>query len=142
MNLNITTEYDGKMPDVTKPNSEILRTLGEDGIRNMISQHYDLLVQSEIKDIFPEKNSKALEFAKQKSADFFIQIMGGQNYYTQNRGNPMLKKRHMPFPINMEARIVWLKNYREVITQLQLPDSLKLSLWNYLDKFSLWMMNS
>lgn len=140
MEFKITTEYDGRMPEVTLPGSGLLQDLGEEGIRAMVNNHYDLLVQSPIKDMFPP-NSEALAIAKQKSADFFIQIMGGTRYYEQRRGNPMLRKRHMPFPIDMEARIVWLECYREVLSKLNAEEQHLIAFWIYLDKFSLWMMN-
>jgi hemoglobin len=140
MNLEITTIYDGKMPNVQLPNPGLYTSIGEEGIRKMISDHYDLLVKSKIAAMFPD-NEEALNMAKQRSADFFIQIMGGRRYYEERRGNPMLRKRHMPFPIDMEARIEWLSCYREVLLQIDAPELYIQSYWNYLDKFSLWMMN-
>ena len=140
MNFEITTTYDGKMPDVQLPNKSLLSEIGEEGVRKMIAMHYDLLADSSIKALFPPKG-KALEMAKKRSADFFVQILGGHPYYQENRGNPMLRKRHMPFPIDMNARIVWLECYQEVLKATKAEPATIASFWNYLDKFSLWMMN-
>lgn len=141
-NYIITKDYNGERPRVTMPNPEFLRFLGEEKFRALISRHYDLLIESDIKHLFPE-NKEALNAAKSRSADFFIQIMGGPEYYKQNRGEPMMKKRHMPFAIDMKARIVWLECYRLALLEIDdLPDHLAVSYWNYLDNFSLWMMNS
>lgn len=107
----------------------------------MVSDHYNLLVQSPVKDIFP-KNPVALEKAKEHSADFFIQICGGPDYFNKNRGMPQLNRRHQPFTITAEGRVEWLKCYQQVIGKLDLPDEVKLSFWNYLDVFSKWMVNS
>jgi hemoglobin len=115
--------------------------LKEKGMRKMVSNHYDLLVKSEIKDLFP-KNPIALEKAKEHSADFFIQICGGPQYFNQNRGMPQLNKRHLPFKITNEGREVWLNCYKVVLNKLGLPDEVLLSYWNYLDVFSKWMVNS
>jgi len=138
----ITTEFDGKLPQVTLPNAEFLKYLGEDRFRQLVSRHYDLLVQSTIKHLFPT-HEFALQNAKSRSADFFIQLMEGPDYYRQNRGEPMMRKRHLPFTIDMDARIVWLQCYQTALMELHdVPQDLTQSFWNYLDKFSLWMINS
>ncbi len=141
-NFNITTSFNGVLPQVTMPNPDFLNSLGEERFRSLISRHYDLLTESSVSHLFP-KSKEAIETAKTRSADFFIQIMGGPDYYKQNRGEPMMRKRHMPFKIDMEARIVWLECYQIALSDLkEVSENLKLSYWNYLDQFSLWMVNS
>lgn len=140
--FNITTDFDGNVPKVTLPTPDFLTVLGEEGFRTLVSRHYDLLVESKIKHLFPT-HERALAKAKSHSADFFIQLMGGPEYYRQNRGEPMMRKRHLPFKIDMEARIVWLQCYQIALNELEeVPTHLKQSFWNYLDQFSLWMINS
>ncbi len=141
MNFTISTYIPGSRPKVLLPDQEILNYLGEEGIRKVISNHYDLLRKSEIGNLFP-KNSEVFEKAKRKSSDFFIQIMGGHPYYKENQGPPMMTRRHSPFKITPEARIVWLECYKLVFEKLDLPDNLKQSYWDYLDKFSMWMVNT
>ncbi len=125
-----------------KPNVKIYEYLGEDGIRNMVSKHYDLLILSEIKEMFPT-DPKDLDGAKKRSADFFIQRLGGPEYYKMTRGNPMLANRHLPFKINPKARTIWLDCYRKVLSDLpeSVPEELILELWRWLDEFSNWMVN-
>ena len=141
MDFSINQYEFGQRPAVTIPSPEILRVLNEEGIRRMVSDHYDLLSQSEIKHLFP-RIEEALDKAKQRSSDFFIQICGGHPYFNENRGKPMLAKRHAPFKITPEARIVWLDCYRQVLAKLDLPLELKESFWNYLNVFSFWMVNT
>ncbi|NOR74723.1 MAG: globin [Draconibacterium sp.] len=131
----------GEHPNVTLPSSEMFSLLKEDGIRKMVSDHYDLLIESTIKDLFP-KNPIALEKAKEHSADFFIQICGGPEYFNKNRGRPLLKKRHMPFKITAAGREEWLNCYKPVLEKMDLPENVIQSFWNYLDIFSKWMVNS
>ena len=107
----------------------------------MVSDHYDLLSQSEINNLFP-RIDEALEKAKQRSADFFIQICGGHPYFNENRGKPLLVKRHAPFQITPEARKVWLKCYQQVLSDLNIQEEIIQSFWNYLNIFSFWMVNS
>jgi len=141
MNYNITQAQFGSRPPVTKPNPKFLEVLGEDGLRNLVSNHYDILRTSQIKDLFPKDDEKFAK-AKQNSADFFIQICGGPDYFNQNRGNPMMVARHEPFKITPKARLVWLESYKNALENLELEDELKQSFWNYIDIFSIWMINT
>ena len=141
MELKITNYFPGARPQVTLPGNQIFLLLKEEGMRKMVSDFYDLLVDSDIKDLFP-KNPIALEKAKEHSADFFIQICGGPMYFNKNRGRPMLNQRHLPFKITREGRETWLNCYKVVLEKLNLPENVLLPFWNYLDVFSKWMVNS
>lgn len=141
MEFPITQAQVGTRPQVQLPSHNILKTLGEEGMRKMVSDHYDLLRESKIKGLFPPSD-EGFAMAKKHSADFFIQICGGPRYFDESRGAPMMAARHSPFKITQEARKVWLESYIQVIKELPMNDELKLSLWNYLDIFSIWMLNS
>ena len=141
MNFIISQYEFGHRPPVTIPSPEFLKLITEEGIRKLVSDHYDLLSQSEVKHLFP-RIEEALEKAKQRSSDFFIQICGGQPYYNKSRGKPMLAARHSPFAINQQARIIWLQCYIEVLSKLELPEEIILTFWNYLNHFSFWMVNT
>lgn len=141
MQFNISQAQFGIRPSVTLPNPEFLKVLGEEGIRKLISDHYDLIKQSSIYEIFPQ-DEKEFEQAKINSSDFFIQICGGKKYFNENRGAPMMVARHQPFKITPKTRIVWLECYIEVLKKLDIDENLLKSFWNYLDIFSIWMINS
>lgn len=141
MDFVITSYIPGFRPPVTLPSHKMFLLLKEEGIRKIVSDHYDLLVQSSISDLFP-KNPVALEKAKENSADFFIQICGGPEYFNKHRGQPMLNRRHLPFKITPEGREVWLECYKSVLSNLNLPGDVIISFWNYVDVFSKWMVNS
>lgn len=141
MQYNITPAQIGTRPQVSLPNPKILEILGEDGMRKMVSNHYDLLKESNIRGLFPPTD-EGFEMAKKHSADFFIQICGGPRYFDMSRGAPRMVARHMPFAITQEARRIWLESYIMVLNNLNLDDEIKQSFWNYLDIFSIWMMNT
>lgn len=141
MNFTINQYEFGQRPPVTLPSPQFIQFLKEEGIRKMVSDHYDLISKSEIKQLFP-RIEEALDKAKQRSSDFFIQICGGHPYYNENRGKPMLAGRHRPFAITPQARIVWLQCYIQVLSKLQIPEDVLQSFWNYLNVFSFWMVNT
>ena len=141
MNYNITPAMTPSNQNVALPSPMIIQTIGEEGMRKLVSDHYDLLAQSDIKDMFPPK-PKLLEIAKKNSADFFIQICGGHPHFNENRGAPRMRARHMPFKITPEARIVWLETYAQALEKTELSDELKTSFWDYINIFSIWMLNT
>jgi len=141
MEFTINQYEFGQRPAVTLPSPEVLKILKEEGLRQIVSDHYDLISKSEIKHLFP-RIEEQLDKAKQRSSDFFIQICGGHPYFNENRGKPMLASRHSPFKITPEARIVWLKCYQQVLSKLELPNEVLHSFWNYLNVFSFWMVNT
>jgi hemoglobin len=141
MNLQINSYRLGERPDVTKPDQKFYKELGEEGIRKMVSKHYDLLRASKITHLFA-RNDDEFELSKQHSADFMIQICGGTDYYNQRRGRPMLINRHAPFQITPEARIIWLNCYKQVLLELEISEESLQSFWNYLNVFSAWMVNT
>ncbi len=141
MELKINTYPLGARPEVTKPHPDFINELGEDGIRTMVSRHYDLLRQSSIKHLFPEDDQE-FEKAKTRSVDFMIQICGGPDYFNRNRGRPMLIDRHSPFVINAEGRVVWLLCYKQALLETGLSERLIRSFWDYINVFSAWMVNS
>jgi hemoglobin len=141
MDFLITKYVPGQRPEVPLPSHEMFRILKEEGIRKLVSDHYNLLAKSEIKELFPQ-DAAGLERAKKNTSDFFIQICGGPMYFNKNRGRPMMYKRHLPHKITPLAREVWLGCYRQAIQKQNLPEEVALSFWNYLDVFSKWMVNS
>lgn len=141
LELKISEATKGARPNVPMPDPALLNFLKEEGIRQLVSNHYDRIKTSSIRHLFPA-NEVIFEAAKRNSADFFVQICGGKPYYNENRGAPMLVRRHLPFTIDKEARKVWLGIYRELLYELNLPDEIVLSFWNYLDQFSIWMVNA
>ncbi len=141
MDFIITKGQVGTRPRVELPSSGFLEAIGEEGMRQLISDHYDLLKQSNIRGLFPPSD-EGFELAKKHSADFFIQICGGPKYFNKSRGNPMMAARHAPCAITSKARDIWLESYIIILKKLDVDEKLKESFWKYIDIFSIWMMNT
>jgi len=145
LDFSILPYTEGVNPPVTKPNPAFLTDIGEQGMRDLFARFYAELFQSPIKDIFP-LNEEEMQIAAQHSADFFIQICGGHAYFNQNRGAPQMRKRHAEFPITSHARLHWLVTFEEALQpiineKLSSEENIQ-SLWNYINIFSQWMINT
>jgi len=114
-------------------------------MRALLDRFYMGLYESPIKELFP-KEIDVMKDAGQVSADFFIQICGGTPYFNQNHGAPQMGKRHAPFAITPDARLHWLVCFEEalqlIIDEKQSSEENIQSFWDYLNVFSIWMINA
>jgi len=144
LNLTVTPTQFGQRPPVTKPNPGFLQELTEEGFRKLVADHYDLLKDSDISELFPVDDPAEFAAAKKHAADFMIQICGGPSYFNQSRGAPQMVGRHAPFKITDKARLRWLECYAMLLPALSETVSNEniQSYWNYLNVFSQWMVNT
>ncbi|MFA6188498.1 MAG: globin [Sulfuricurvum sp.] len=145
MNLTITEGALGVRPPVTKPHPGFLFEVGEERMRKLVNDHYEKIRTSDISFLFPIFDEDDFSAAKKHAADFLIQICGGPAYFNQSRGEPRMVGRHAPFRIDAAARRRWLELYAELLPALEAeginPEYIQ-SFWNYLDIFSIWMINT
>jgi hemoglobin len=141
MTFEIIPYQKENLPEVMLPDKKLLELLGEEGMRKLANNHYNLLRTSKISHLFA-KDDDEFEKSKLRSSDFFIQILGGHPYFNENRGRPMLVQRHAPFVITPKARITWLECYREALKILEIEEAVLASFWNYLNALSMRMINS
>lgn len=120
---------------------ELFVLLGEDTIRRMLSLFYENLSDSGIAHLFPVE-PEAREAAAQRSADFFIQLMGGPPFYSERHGPPRMRMRHLPFEITTGARDLWLECFRDALDALPFPIEKRAAFENFLEEFSAWMVNT
>ncbi len=143
LNFNILPYVEGVKPPVIKPNPAFLSEIGEEGMRDLFRRFYSALYQSPIKALFPQTEEEMM-VASQHSADFFIQICGGTPYFNKNRGAPQMGRRHAPFAITPEARLHWLVLFEDSLQPLvgKISDENMQSFWDYINVFSIWMINT
>ena len=89
--------------------------------------------------MYPEHD---LEGAIQRLAGFLEQYWGGPTTYSDERGHPRLRMRHMPFTVTPEARDRWLHHMRTAVDELELSPLHDATLWAYLDRAAHAMVNA
>lgn len=126
---------------IVSPSREIYGVMGQENITRMIEDFYKELESSSIRDLFPQD----MHASAIKSAAFFVGLLGGPPLYQQRYGNPMMRARHLPFPINRAARDEWLACFERVLAhaveRYQFPPEHLEGFRAFLQGFSLWMMN-
>jgi hemoglobin len=90
--------------------------------------------------MYPEQPE--LEGAIQRLTGFLEQYWGGPTTYSEERGHPRLRMRHMAFKVNPDARDRWLLHMRAALDTLELPPLQDATLWAYLDRAAHAMVNT
>jgi hemoglobin len=81
---------------------------GEAKVRALVDRFYDLM------DLEPQfagiraMHPNTLDNSRDKLFWFLCGWLGGPQHYTQRFGHPMLRARHLPFPIGEKERDGWL----------------------------------
>jgi hemoglobin len=90
--------------------------------------------------MYPEQPD--LEGAIQRLTGFLEQYWGGPGTYSEQRGHPRLRMRHVPFKVSPDARDRWLQHMRSAVDTLGLSPLDDATLWAYLDRAAHAMVNT
>jgi hemoglobin len=81
---------------------------GEEKVRQLVDRFYDHMDElPEVWDI-RKLHGESLDNSRQKLFDFLSGWMGGPQLYVEKHGHPMLRRRHLPSPIDNAARDQWM----------------------------------
>src|SRR5699024_5275357 len=112
---------------------------GEPTFRKLVHEFYQQVeADPEFKAMYPEED---LGPAEQRLRLFLIQYWGGPTDYSQLRGHPRLRARHMPFHIDAQARDTWLKFMRNAMDTLDLAPLHYDTMWDYFQRAARAMQN-
>lgn len=126
---------------IAGPSREIYAVMGEANIFAMLADFYAELEKSAIRAMFPGD----MRAASEKSAAFFVGLLGGPPLYQQRYGAPMMRARHLPFPIDETARQEWVACFERVLAhapeRYNFPAEHLEGFRAFLQGFSAWMVN-
>lgn len=127
-------------PAVPFPSNKIFKALGEEKIRAMVWHHHQLLLKTKVGKLFPA-NEEAFKMAIDKSADFFVEALGGSDVFTSVHGEPHLRMRHFKIPIDENDREIWLGMYKKTLKETEFPREHLEEFWNWIEPLSIRMIN-
>ncbi|WP_059041128.1 globin domain-containing protein [Paenibacillus rubinfantis] len=95
---------------------------GEATIRRLVEAFYPR-VQREplLGPLFPEDITPVME----KQFMFLSQFFGGPSLYSDAVGHPMMRARHLPFPVTKERAEAWLGCMREALEEIGIEEPLR-----------------
>ena len=96
--------------------------IGAEKLSELIDRFYEkVAVHPDLYPIFPEDLTETARKQKQ----FQTQYLGGPNLFTEEHGHPMMKARHMPFPITPTRAKAWLACMAEAMDDVGLEGPLR-----------------
>ena len=73
-----------------------------------------------LRALYPEED---LTPAERRLRMFLEQYFGGPKTYSEERGHPRLRMRHVPFPVTLDMRDRWLLHMTNALDSLDLPEA-------------------
>ncbi|WP_425842132.1 globin [Microbacterium sp. PA5] len=113
---------------------------GHETFVRLVDAFYRGVADDEVlRPMYPEED---LGPAAERLTLFLEQYWGGPSTYSERRGHPRLRMRHLPFHVNPDARDRWLAHMRTAVEELALPPLHEETLWDYLQRAAFAMVNT
>ena len=113
---------------------------GHDTFVRLVHEFYRGVADDPVlRPMYPEED---LGPAEERLRMFLEQYWGGPTTYSDQRGHPRLRMRHLPFKVNPDARDRWLAHMRAAVDTLELPPVAEATLWDYLQRAAFAMVNT
>jgi hemoglobin len=90
-----------------------------------------------LRPMFPDD----LDGAKERLALFLIQYFGGPSTYSERRGHPRLRMRHLPFSIGRAERDAWLGHMLAAIDAIDIAEPARSQMRDYFERGATFMIN-
>ena len=95
---------------------------GADVIRDVVARFYPKVhAHPLLAPLFPENIDPVME----KQYLFLTQFLGGPSLFSDTYGHPMMRARHLPFPITPERAAAWLECMSAALAETSIPESLQ-----------------
>ncbi len=113
---------------------------GSETFDRLVRRFYDGVQSDPV--LWPMYPQQDLEGAIHRLSAFLQQYWGGPTTYSQERGHPRLRQRHVAFKVNPDARDRWLGHMRVALDSLELPPLQDATFWGYLDRAAHSLVNT
>jgi hemoglobin len=125
-------------PDDARPNWFELMG-GHETFRRLVAEFYRGVAEDPVlRPLYPDEDLSA---AEERLRMFLEQYWGGPRTYSDQRGHPRLRMRHVPFAIGERERLAWLSHMRRAVDSLDLDPELHQMLWDYLESAAFSLQN-
>jgi hemoglobin len=95
---------------------------GAEGVRRLVEAFYPRVQENSLlAPLFPPDIKPVME----KQMLFLTQFFGGPTLYSDQFGHPMMRARHMPFPITAKHADAWLSCMAEAMNEIGIHGELQ-----------------
>jgi len=116
----------------------IYESLGEQKIKTLVHHFYgNVAATPDLRKLYPEN----LAPAEERLFLFLIHVFGGPHTYLEQRGHPMLRKRHFQWTIDGSMRNSWINCMLSAIDKVEMETEVKEAMQGYFVKVANHMIN-
>ncbi len=121
------------------PTDSLYTRIGGDAtLRRLVDTFYRRIeADALLRPLFPAD----LAPGKEGQFLFLTQYFGGPQRYTEQRGRPFLRMRHMPFAIGLAERDAWVGHMLAAIDEVGIPEPDRAVMREYFERAATFMIN-
>jgi hemoglobin len=113
--------------------------IGEEALHRLVDTFYGLVAQHpDLAPIFPNDFNEIARKQKQ----FLTQYLGGPLLYSEEHGHPMMRARHLPFPITPTRARAWLSCMTQAMDKTGLQGPIRDEFYSRLHLTAQHMINT
>lgn len=113
---------------------------GTDTFDRLVRKFYSEVQKDPV--LWPMYPQHDLEGSIHRLSTFLQQYWGGPTTYSDERGHPRLRRRHVAFKINPDARDRWLAHMRVALDSIELSPLHDATFWGYLEQAAHSLVNT
>ena len=111
---------------------------GDETFQRLVDAFYRRIeADASLRPLFPAD----LVSGKEGQFLFLTQYFGGLQRYTEQRGRPFLRMRHMPFAIGEQERDAWVAHMLAAIDEVRIPEPHRAVMREYFERGATFMIN-
>jgi hemoglobin len=114
---------------------------GEHAVRALVDRFYDLMELEPQYALIRRLHAPDLSHARDKLYWFLSGWLGGPGLYVERFGHPMLRARHLRFPIGRAERDAWMACFDQAMRESGVAPDLREALAQALFRTADWMRN-
>lgn len=112
---------------------------GTEAFVELVDRFYDRVEHDPpLRAVYPDD----LEPGKRHLALFLAQYWGGPRTYAEERGHPMLRRRHLPFDVTPDGAARWATHMLAAIDSMDFPAPAAEAMADYVRRFTPSMVNT
>ena len=115
------------------------RVGGSPVFRQLVDDFYAGVAEDPV--LRPLYEEDDLEPAKQRLRMFLEQYWGGPTTYSEQRGHPRLRMRHVTWQIGTRERDAWLSHMLPAVARLDAADDDRVAIWDHLERAAQTLVN-
>lgn len=129
------------MPIEDPASTPFVRIGGQSAVDRLVDRFYDLMDTMPEAHVIRALHPQDLGDIRGILKKYLAQWLGGPSTYSQERGHPRLRARHLPFSIGDEERDAWMLCMRQAMQEVVTDEAVREAILEKLTPLADWMRN-